>query len=156
MLYNTWYESFKLISTLLFKGVFQVAAGYEQILLLFYEKLVTMLATTFFQSCWPTRDHIGRSTRNSNPVMTSSAGGAKGCSDHRFCAPPAYTAQLLTLHQHRANNQPTLRVSSSTQATLEQSPVQVLTKLNVAWLQGSYETWYFQDDKPLSPFNATY
>ena len=31
--------------------------------------------------------------------------GAKGCSDHRFRAPPAYTAQLLTLHQHRANNQ---------------------------------------------------
>ena len=22
----------------------------------------------FFQSCWPTRDHIGRSTRNSNPA----------------------------------------------------------------------------------------
>ena len=43
-----------------------------------------------FSFCWPTRDHIGRSTRNSNPVMTSSAGGAKGCADHRFCAPPAY------------------------------------------------------------------
>ena len=43
-------------------------------------------------SCCPTRDHIGRSTRNSNPVMTSSAGGAKGCSDHRFCAHSTYTA----------------------------------------------------------------
>ena len=32
--------------------------------------------------------------------------GAKGCSDHRFRAPPAgYTAQLLTPHQHRVNNQ---------------------------------------------------
>ena len=31
--------------------------------------------------------------------------GAKSCSDHRFRAPPAYTAQLLTLHRHRANNQ---------------------------------------------------
>ena len=80
----------------------------------------------FFSSCWSTRGHIGRSTRNSNPIMTSSAGGAKGWSDHRFRSPPAYTAQLLTLHQHRANyryrtaNQilPTLRVSSSTQATL--------------------------------------
>ena len=51
------------------------------------------------------RDHIGRFTGNSNPVITSSAGGAMGCSDHRFRAPPAYTAQLLTLHQHRANNQ---------------------------------------------------
>ena len=65
---------------------------------------------------------------------------AKGCSDHRFHAPPAYTAQLPTLHQHRANNQermanqiqPTLRVSSSTQVTLEQCPIQVLTELNVA------------------------
>ena len=31
----------------------------------------------------------------SNPVLTSSAGGgAKGCSDHRLCAPPTYSAQL--------------------------------------------------------------
>ena len=49
--------------------------------------------------------HPGRSTRNSDPVMTASAGGAKGCSGHKFRAPPAHTAQLLTLHQHRANNQ---------------------------------------------------
>ena len=58
-----------------------------------------------FLSWWLTRDHIGRSSRNSNPVMTSSTGDAKGCSYYRFRAPPAYTAQLLTLHQHRANNQ---------------------------------------------------
>ena len=32
--------------------------------------------------------------------------GAKGSSDHSgFRAPPAYTAQLLTMHQNRANNQ---------------------------------------------------
>ena len=33
--------------------------------------------------------------------------GAKGCLDHRIRArpQPAYTAQLLTLHQHRAHNQ---------------------------------------------------
>ena len=37
--------------------------------------------------------------------MTSSAGGAKGCSDHRFHAPPAYTAKLLTLRQHGSNYQ---------------------------------------------------
>ena len=79
--------------------------------------------------------------------MTSSAGVAKGCSDHRFCAPPDYTAQLLALHQHRANDQ--YRVSSTTQAPLEQSPIQVLTELNVAWLQWLYENWYFQVDKPL-------
>ena len=43
--------------------------------------------------------------RDFQPSLTSSASGAKGCSDHRFCAPPAYTARLPTLHQHRANNQ---------------------------------------------------
>ena len=51
-------------------------------------------------------DHIGRSTRNSNPFMISSTDGAKCCSEHRFRAPLAgYTAQLLTLHQHRDNSQ---------------------------------------------------
>ena len=35
--------------------------------------------------------------RDFQPSLTSSAGGAKGYSGH--------TAQLLTLHQHRANNQ---------------------------------------------------
>ena len=43
--------------------------------------------------------------RDFQPSLTSSAGGAKGCSDHSFRALPAYTAQLLTLHQHRADNQ---------------------------------------------------
>ena len=37
--------------------------------------------------------------------MTSSAGGTNNFSDHRFRAPSVYTAQLLTLQQHRANNQ---------------------------------------------------
>ena len=59
----------------------------------------------FFSSRWPTRGHIGRSNRNSHPVITFSAGGAKGCSDHRFHASLAYTVKLLTLLQHRANNQ---------------------------------------------------
>ena len=35
---------------------------------------------------------------------------------------------------------------------LEQSPIQVLTELNVAWLQWSYKNWYFQVDKPLRPW----
>ena len=64
------------------------------------------LKSTFFSSYCPTRDHIGRSTRNSNPVMTSSAGDAKGCLDHRFRAPLAYTAQLLT--------EPTTSIATST------------------------------------------
>ena len=51
-----------------------------------------MTHESFSSSCLSTRDQIGRSTRNSNPVMTSSVGGAKGCSDHSFHAPPAYTA----------------------------------------------------------------
>ena len=72
--------------------------------------------------------------------MTLSTGAAEGYLDHRFHASPAYIAQLLTLHKLRANNQyrtanqiyQTLRFSSNTQITLEQSPIQVLTKLNVA------------------------
>ena len=46
----------------------------------------------FLSFCWPTRDHIGRSTKNFNPVMISSADGAEGWSDHRFRAPLVYTA----------------------------------------------------------------
>ena len=33
--------------------------------------------------------------RDFQPSLTSSANGAKGFSDHRFRAPPAYTARLL-------------------------------------------------------------
>ena len=40
-------------------------------------------------------------------------------------------------------------VSSKTQSTHEQSPIHVLAKLNIAWLQWSYENWYFRDDKLL-------
>ena len=35
--------------------------------------------------------------RDFQPCLASSADGAKGWSDHRFRAPPAYTAQLLTI-----------------------------------------------------------
>ena len=34
---------------------------------------------------------------------------------------------------------------------LEQSPIQVLAEINVAWLQWSCENWYFQVDKTLRP-----
>ena len=44
--------------------------------------------------------------------MTSSAGGAKGCSDHRFRAPPAYTAQLLTLRLRDKETPPEFDVRS--------------------------------------------
>ena len=78
---------------------------YFLLLLYNFFSAFTRVKLFFLSSCSSTRDHIGRSTRNSSLVMTSSAGGTKGCSDHRFHASPAYTAQLLTLHQHRANNQ---------------------------------------------------
>ena len=61
--------------------------------------------TIFFILLTNKGSYSGRSNRNSNPVMTSPAGGVKGCSDHRFRAPLAYTAHLPTLNQHRANNQ---------------------------------------------------
>ena len=48
--------------------------------------------------CFHHPGHIGRSTGNSNPMMTWSVGGAKGGLHHRFREPPAgYPAQLLTL-----------------------------------------------------------
>ena len=55
--------------------------------------------------------------------------------------------ELQANDQYRTTNQIylTLNVSSRTQTTLElESPIQVLTKLNFAWLQWSYKNWYFQ------------
>ena len=57
----------------------------------------------FFQSCWPTRDHLGRSTGISNPVWHLPQVVPR-VDDHRFRAPQAYTTQLLTLH-HTSNSQ---------------------------------------------------
>ena len=45
-------------------------------------------------------------------------------------------------------------VSSNSQTTLEQSPVQVLTELNISWHQWLYDNWYFQVDKPLRPVES--
>ena len=68
--------------------------------------------------------------RDFQPSLTSFAGGAKGGSDHRFRVPPDYTAQLPTLHQHRANNQyrtanqiyPTLGVAAALRQHLNSLP----------------------------------
>ena len=49
----------------------------------------------YYLFCFILQTDIGGSVGNSNPVMTLSSGGAKGCLGHRFRAPPAYTAQLL-------------------------------------------------------------
>ena len=41
--------------------------------------------------------------REFQPCSTLSSGSAKGSLDHRFRTPPAYAAQLLTLHQHKSH-----------------------------------------------------
>ena len=79
----------------------------------------------------------------SNPVMTSSAGGAKGCLDHRFRAPQPILPNCWFCNDTEPSTSRG-RLSSNTQATLEQSPIQVLTKLNIAWLQWElvFPSWY--------------
>ena len=55
-------------------------------------QLATKEARTFF-SILLTHEGSHREVYwDFQPSLTSSAGGAKGCSDHRFRAPPAYTA----------------------------------------------------------------
>ena len=106
------------------------------------------------------RDYLDHAGMHPAPMF----GGAIGCSNHRFHALPAYTALLVTLHPHRATNQYRTRLIKSSRlwglaAALKhhlyvQFPIQVLTELNVAWLQWSYENWYFQVDKPLRQINS--
>ena len=62
-------------------------------------------ASTFFSILLTHEGWHREAYRDFQPSLTSSSDGAKGFSDNRFRAPPAYTAQLPTLHQHRANNQ---------------------------------------------------
>ena len=71
-----------------------------------FAKTFQFVASVIFFSILLTNEGSHRDVyRDFQPSLTSSAGGAMGWSDHRFRVPPAYTAQLLTLHQHRANNQ---------------------------------------------------
>ena len=69
------------------------------------------------------------------------------------CVPPSLHCPIAnsvpTTSEWNTANQiyPALRVSGSTQATLEwKSSIQVRTELNITWLQWSYENWYFQVD----------
>ena len=60
--------------------------------------------------CFLLLTHEGRLTYGGQPGFPTqldnfSRSGAKGCSDHRFRAPPAYSVQLITLYQYKANNQ---------------------------------------------------
>ena len=103
-----------------------------------YTGIRPTLRDCFVSSCWPTRGHAGRSTEDSNPVMTLSAGGAKGWSDHRFRAPKAYTAQLLTLHQHKANSQ--YRICSK---YCEKTYFLNKTLLSIQTISRIDEKWFF-------------
>ena len=53
-----------------FLSLFSRKNGIKNSLFVLVFKLI--INTFFLSSCWPTGDPIGRSTRNSNPVMTSS------------------------------------------------------------------------------------
>ena len=83
------------IETLLFKILFhdfRMMYSFKDVLDFFLKMYIHWCKfICLLLSFWPTRDHIGRSIRISNPVMTSSVGGAKGCSDHRFRARPQPT-----------------------------------------------------------------
>ena len=64
-----------------------------------------VLAQSFFSILLTDKGSHREVYRDFQPSLTSFAGGAKGCSDHRFRAPRAYTALLLTLNQDTTNNQ---------------------------------------------------
>ena len=61
----------------------------------------------FFQSCWPTRDHIVMVYQEFQPSLTSSAGPVPRVVQTTGFVhlQLRYTAQFLTQHRHRANNQ---------------------------------------------------
>ena len=60
----------------------------------------------FFSSCWPSRDHIGRSIRNFNQVMTSSAcRWFQGLYRSQIPCTPSLYCPIANSAQHRANNQ---------------------------------------------------
>ena len=61
-----------------------------------YATQVKCLATYFGFNLLTHKGSPKEVYRDFQPSLTSSAGGAKGCLDHRFRAPPAYTTQLLT------------------------------------------------------------
>ena len=106
----------------------------------------------FFQSCWSMRDHIGRPNGISNPdwhlpqmvprvdQTTGSVHPQPTLPNCEFCLKTEPTTRIGRL----------IKSSSSTQATLEQSPIQVLTELNVAWLQWSVS--YTHLTLPTTPY----
>ena len=92
----------------------------------------------FFQSCWPTRDHIGRSTGISNPAWHLPQVRWQGlfrpqvpCTPNLHCpnASPASTQSQQPKYWTAIQIRPTLRVSSNTQATLKRkSPTQDINR----------------------------
>ena len=85
------------------------------------------------------------------PRVDQTTGSVHGPSLHCPIANSASTQSQTTSIGRLIKSSQLLRVNNSTQATFEQFPIQVLIELNVAWLQWSYENWYFQVDKPLRP-----
>ena len=109
---------------------------------------ITLCCYSFFLNLAdPTRDHIWRSTGISNPAWhlaqmalrvdqtTGSVHPQPTLPNCQLCINTEPTTSIGRL----IKSSRLFRVSSSTQATLKQSPIQVLTELNVAWLQWSYE-----------------
>ena len=93
--------------------------------------------------------------RNFQPKVTTYAalaGPQVPCTTSLYCP----KANFLSTQYRTANQiEPTLRVSSNTQARLEQeSPIQVVTELKIGELQWSNENCYFQADKLLCPKNG--
>ena len=126
-----------------------------QAVLLAALSLVWSIVCTFFCSscCWPTRGYIGsgppRFPAQLNIVCRF---GAKGCLDHTGSV---CTAQPTLPNRYSCiNTEPTIstwdgesnladfkgKQQRSCRQHLElKSPIQVLTELNVAWLQGSLD-----------------
>ena len=70
----------------------------------------------FFQSCWPTRDHIGRSTGISNPAWHLPQVRCQGLFRPQVpCTPTCLHYQPIAYnqYQHRANNQYRIRLIKS-------------------------------------------
>ena len=93
------------VNTLIDLHIAEISLLYKSLLYSGHSTFCSLIGWYTFFSILLTHEGSHREVyRDFQPSLTSSAGGAKGYSDHRFRAPPAYTVQLPTLYQHRANN----------------------------------------------------
>ena len=103
-------EENKLMCWYFYSNALEMIAGY-----IFLDFQAAMPNSTFFVSCWPTRNHIGRTTRKFQPSYEIFRRWCQGLFRPQVPRTPAYTSQLLTLDQHRANNQWIGRLIKSSQ-----------------------------------------